>query len=240
MPTALIINPNTSTSVTDLMLDRARALLPAEWTLRASTARFGAGYISSEVAYAIAGHAVLDSYAAEGEGVDAVLVGCFGDPGLHALTEIVPVPVIGLAEASMREAARAGRFSIVTGGERWAPILRRLAAGLGLEENLAGIHFVTQSGVELAADPERALDVLAEKCEEAMRQDAPRSIILGGAALAGMGEKLAERLGLPVIDSVSAGMRALRDRLGSVTNAAGLDGARYGGLGAQLTALLSP
>jgi len=53
--------------------------------------------------------------------------GLIGDPGLLALRESSPAPVSGLAEAAFMDAARHGRFAIVTGGARWAPMLQRLA-----------------------------------------------------------------------------------------------------------------
>ena len=239
MPSVLIINPNTSTHVTELLLSKARSVLPTDWGTIAVTAPFGAAYISSEAGYAIAGHAVLEAYASAGAGTDAVLVGCFGDPGLHALREIVPCPVVGLAEASMLEANLAGNFSIITGGERWAPMLRRLAAGLGLDTSLRGIHFVRETGAELAADPARALEVLAGKCREAMEQDHPASLIVGGAALAGMGEQLAQKLGLPVIDSVAAAFRAVRARAGIVDTRRVADGISYSGISLALERVLS-
>ena len=49
------------------------------------------------------------------EGWDAVVLGCFGDPGLDAFREIVSIPVVGPGEASVLLAASLGhRFSIVT------------------------------------------------------------------------------------------------------------------------------
>lgn len=240
MPTALILNPNTSRSVTDRLLAQAQTLLPPDWRLVPATAAFGAAYIASEAAYAIAGHAVLDAYVREGAGADAVLVGCFGDPGLQALREIATVPVVGLAEAALLEAAQCGRFSIVTGGERWVPILRRLAAGMGLAGQLAGIHVVTESGAALAADPQRALDVLARLCQQAMVSDAPDCLILGGAALAGVGDTLSRSLELPVIDSVSAGMRGLQAALsGARAPRAGPDGVAYERVSPALQAFLT-
>jgi NAD(P)-dependent dehydrogenase (short-subunit alcohol dehydrogenase family) len=121
MTTVLLINPNTSVGVTGLMSSLVAPLLDAPLELVAVTARFGASYISSEASYAIAAHALLDAWAAHraaGGRCDAVLVGCFGDPGVAALREIAGVPVIGLAEASLREAAaqvlaRAGRCDIL-------------------------------------------------------------------------------------------------------------------------------
>ena len=68
------------------------------------------------------------------------MLACFGDPGLAALKEVSTVPVVGMADASILQACAIGkRFSIVTGGERWKPMLEefvgepgpRLAARLG-------------------------------------------------------------------------------------------------------------
>ncbi|WP_010106824.1 aspartate/glutamate racemase family protein, partial [Verminephrobacter aporrectodeae] len=121
-------------------------------------ARFGAPYIACEASYAVAAHTALDAWAhalaQPRQQPDAVLIGCFGDPGLMALRESSPAPVTGLAEASFIEAARHGRYAIVTGGARWAPMLHRLAQALGQAQALAGIHTVAPTGAQLAADPE--------------------------------------------------------------------------------------
>ncbi|WP_341676491.1 aspartate/glutamate racemase family protein [Niveibacterium sp. SC-1] len=235
MPRLLILNPNTSESVTAVLAGHARRQLGAAWDVVARTARFGAEYIASEAAYAIAGHAVLDAWAAEPEGADVVLIGCFGDPGLHALQELCPVPVVGLAEAAMREAAGAGRFSIVTGGARWRPMLKRLAAGLELP--LVEVHTLTESGPQLAADPEAALVRLADTCRTAGQADQSESVILGGAALAGYGDQLVARSGLKVIDSVSAGLRACA-AAHSPAAAPGPDGVAYRAIAPELIARL--
>ena len=61
---------------------------------------------------------------------DAVVLACFGDPGLAALKEIAKVPVVGMADASILQACAMGnRFSIVTGGERWKSMLEEFVAG---------------------------------------------------------------------------------------------------------------
>ena len=108
----------------------------------------------------------------------------------------------------MREAAALGRFAIVTGGAAWGPMLRRLALALGLAETLDGIHTVAPSGAELAADPERARALLRDACVQAMLPGV-RSVILGGAGLAGMAARLQGGLPLPLIDSVVAGTQEL-------------------------------
>ena len=153
----LIINPNTSQSVSKLLQTHAQQAAGPDVLVRTVTARFGAPYIACEASYAVATHATLDAWAAaladDAPTPDAVLIGCFGDPGLLALRQLSQLPVTGLAEASFIAAAAQGRFAIVTGGERWKPMLERLAHSLGFGEQLAGIYTVTATGAELAADP---------------------------------------------------------------------------------------
>lgn len=230
MAPLLIINPNTSHSVSERLAAQATATLPRGAPVRVVTARFGAPYISSEAAVAVAAHATLQAcaefVAAHGR-PSAVLIGCFGDPGLLALRELAGVPVTGLAEAAMRSAAALGPYAIVTGGAAWAPILQRLAASLGLADELTGIVTVEKTGAELAADPPAAHALLLGACREALSGDAagrvPRSLVLGGAALTGMGDALAPRLGVPLSDSVQSGLlaawRLAQDETGAPTTA---------------------
>ena len=212
VPTIVAINPNTTEAVSALVERHLRAAAPAiQW--RIATGRFGARYIVSEAAFAIASHATIDAWAAHDAQFpcecDAVLLACFGDPGLHALRELCPVPVVGLAEASMQAAAeRAARFSIVTGGPRWVPMLERLARELGFGPKLASVRAIEITGGQAAADPEGAVAALARSCREAHDEDGAGAMILGGAGFAGLAERVSTLAGITVIDSVIAGARA--------------------------------
>jgi Asp/Glu/hydantoin racemase len=206
----LLINPNTTQSISALLQNHAQAAAGPHATIHTLTARFGAPYIACEASYAVAAHATLDAWAsaiAPGrQPFDAVLIGCFGDPGLLALRQVSQRPVTGLAEASFAAAAGRGRFAIVTGGERWKPMLERLAHSLGFSEALAGIHTVTATGAELALNPKAAHALLADACNEAVQRWNVQSVILGGAGLAGMAATIQPQVGVPVIDSVLAGV----------------------------------
>ena len=209
MKRLLVINPNTSERVSALLQRHVQAAAGSHVTVRTITARFGAPYIADEASYAVAGHASLDAWAAalasDEPAPDAVLIGCFGDPGLMALRESSPAPVTGLAEAAFIEAARHGRYAIVTGGERWGPMLQRLAQALGQAQQLAGIHTVAPTGAQLAADPAGAQRLLAQACRDAAHQLGVQAVILGGAGLAGMAAAVQAQVPVPVIDSVIAG-----------------------------------
>lgn len=219
MSRLLVINPNTSVSVTEGLHAHIQTALPLV-DVQAITARIGAPYISSEVSYAVAGHSVLDAWAnfqsRHSEVPDAVLVGCFGDPGLFALRECCVARVTGLAEAAFLEAAAKGRFAVVTGGEAWAPILRRFARMMDLGDALLGVHTVAPAGAQLAAEPAMALELLTQACRDAEKRWPCEAIILGGATLAGLAATIQPEISVPVIDSVLAGARyALNAPLGS-------------------------
>jgi allantoin racemase len=209
MKRLLVINPNTSERVSALLQQHVQAAAGSHVAVHTVTARFGAPYIADEASYAVASHAALDAWSAalasEQTPPDAVLIGCFGDPGLMALRESSPAPVTGLAEAAFIEAARHGRYAIVTGGERWGPMLQRLAQALGQAQQLAGIHTVAPTGAQLAADPAGAHRLLAQACRDAAHQLGVQAVILGGAGLAGMAAAVQAQVPVPVIDSVIAG-----------------------------------
>jgi allantoin racemase len=205
----LVINPNTSPSVTDLVAAQTRAAAGDRAEVVAVTGRFGARYISSRAAAAIAGHAALEALAEHAEGCDAVYLACFGDPGLAALKEVSPVPVVGMAEASCEAACREGsRFAIVTGGALWGPMLREFVAGLGLAERLACVRTIAPTGGEIARDPDAALALLAAACTACAREDGADVVILGGAAFAGLAARIAPAVPVPVLCSVETGALA--------------------------------
>jgi allantoin racemase len=231
MPPVLILNPNTRQALTEQLVSQVQACWmqhdaaagprPAVWGL---TAPHGADYIASETTYVVAAHAALDAWRLYlGDRPQGVLVACFGDPGVWALREVSGVPVMGLAEAAMREAQALGPFGIVTGGQAWGPMLMRLARGLQCAgpQALVAVHTVQASGGDMAADPEAAWDLLAQGAVELLQaQPQLRSLILGGAALGGWVGPVQARLQLraqrgdiaavpPIIDSVEAGARWL-------------------------------
>jgi Asp/Glu/hydantoin racemase len=216
----LLINPNTSDATTERLGQALRPLLPADVALTLRTAAFGARYIACEASHAVAGAAVLQTWAEhlalraqqpQPEPLHGVLIGCFGDPGLFALREASASPVTGLAEASFIEAARHGPFAVVTGGERWRPMLLRLAHNLGFGERLLHVETVTPTGAQLQADPAMAQRVLTRACRAAARQGA-KAIVVGGAGLAGYARRLQQHVEWPLIDSAEAGLRVLLDR----------------------------
>jgi Asp/Glu/hydantoin racemase len=233
MTDILLINPNTTKSMTDLVLRTAKTFASKDTTLRAVSGAFGQRYIASRVGYAIAGHAAVDAFANDKEHKDAVVLACFGDPGLQALKEISLVPVVGMADASILQAcALGGRFSIVTGGERWQSMLEEFVAGMGLSSRLASVRTVAPSGAAIARNPKAAMALLAKGCQACVKDDRADVVILGGAGLAGLAAKLANKVDVPLLDGVAcaistaeslAKQRPAKARTGRLAKAAPVD-----------------
>lgn len=200
----LLINPNTTASITDLVLETATGFASPGTRLRAVTGAFGPRYIASRAAYAVAGHAALDAFANDKGRKDAVVLACFGDPGLAALKEVSDVPVVGMADASILQAcALGGRFSIVTGGERWKSMLEEFIASRGLSSRLASVRTVAPTGADIARNPKAAMALLAKGCKACAREDGADIVILGGAGLAGLAAKLKSMVDVPLLDGVA-------------------------------------
>ena len=214
MTRLLLINPNTTAAVTEVLAAHARALAPAGAVLTTRTARFGASVVSSETGIVLAAHAVLDAWVLDvhqhrGDPPSAILIGCLGDPGLHALRDISRCPVIGLASAALHEAAGLGRWAVVTGGRPWVPILKRLAFSEGVDGSLAEVRAVAATATQLAADPEHARRMLHDACTQLLRDHpALECIVLGGAALAGVAADLQPDFPVRLLDSVRCGVSA--------------------------------
>jgi allantoin racemase len=115
--------------------------------------------------------------------------------------------VYGMAEAACRfMIGRGRRYSIITGGAAWAPMLREFLRMMDIDRNLASIRTVSLTGAQIAADPERSAQMLANAAKVAMTNDGAESILLGGAGLIGQADKLAKLAVVDVVDSLEAAL----------------------------------
>lgn len=200
----LILNPNTSAAMTENLL---RHVGPAAGlNVRGLTASWGVEVIATPASFAIAAHAAIDTWAryADAPTTDAILLGCFGDPGLAALQELAPLPVYGLAQSAIEQTARQpGRFSIVTGGAGWKPILDQLVGALGLSDRFAGTFTAQLNGLSILSNPAATASLINEQIACAVRAGAER-IILGGAVFAGQTHHFASEV--PLVDCLAASL----------------------------------
>lgn len=211
----LLLNGNTDPAITALLARRAAEALPRLGldgvALVPATARFGAPYIATRRAAAVAAHAVLEALdehigPTNAASFDAAIIACFGDPGLDAARETCPVPVTGMADASLRIAfRRARRIALLTGGAVWVPMLEEFALLRGHTRETVRVHAITPTGDMIARDPDNAIAALADTARHAIAEGA-EIIVLGGAGLAGLAPRLAAHVAVPVLDSLDCAL----------------------------------
>ncbi|TVP95479.1 MAG: hypothetical protein EA338_11930 [Roseinatronobacter sp.] len=213
----LIINPNSSASVTARIDDAAQAACqPGEQitTIRA----IGAPdlIVTPEDARA-AETAVTQTLAAWQHPVDGVILASFGDTGLDAVRAQTSVPVVGIAQSAYAMASVVGpRMSIVSFAPTMADALRKTALGYGHGDRLAAMHMVEGASWD---DPGEIQVLLAPHllalCQKSAREDGVSSIVLGGGPLAGLAARLQAQVTVPVIDGTTAAIATLRVALGA-------------------------
>jgi allantoin racemase len=204
----LLINPNISGSVSQLILDEALRSGPDGAAIEILTAPFGVAYIETRFEALIGAYAAAQLAAEHYERFDAVVVAAFGDPGLAALREVLPIPVTGLTEAALARAAQLGRrFSVIAISERIQPWYREVIQAGGHADRLASIRSLAQPLRRIDAiqqDHAAALKALAER---AVQEDGAEVIVLAGAPLAGLARSLQGQMPVPVVDGVESAVR---------------------------------
>jgi len=204
----LIINPNISLSVSELIETEARRTAAPGTRITMVTAPFGVAYIETRFEALIGGYAVACLAGTRVGTFDAMIVAAFGDPGLPALKEVVDVPVVGLTEAALMSACLLGkRFSIIAISQRITAWYRETVAACGLLERLASIRHLDLPLRDPGLVQDDHAQRLLELCELSVSEDGADVIILAGAPLAGLGRTLAEQLPVPVVDGVSSAVR---------------------------------
>ena len=113
-----------------------------------------------------------------------------------------------------------------------------------LSANLAAVRTVAPSGGEIAANPDAALDLLAQTCGETVQRDGADVVILGGIGFAGLAERIAGKVPVPLIDNVVAAVQmaeaaaALKLAKPTTGSFAATAPVRTTGLSAELAALI--
>ena len=203
----LIINPNISHSVTDLIEAEAHRTAAADTQIQMATAASGVAYIETRFEALLGAHAATVIAGERLGSYDAVLVAAFGDPGLLALKEVLDVPVVGMTEAALMTAAQLGqRISIIAISRRITSWYRECVAQNGMLDRLASIRHLDRPLRDAGSVQEDHAERLLELSHLAVNEDGADVLILAGAPLAGLARGLAGRLPVPVVDGVSCGV----------------------------------
>jgi allantoin racemase len=209
MPTALILNPNTSEGMTTDIEATARRVFLPPWNCIVACAPAGPESLESWSDYYLASVAILP-VVEQYPNVDGIVLACFGDPGLYLLKESCSVPVVGIAEASISLAMLLGaRFGILAGMRRAIELMDSMVRTYGLESRYAGTASLDMRVLDFAKERSATLSVL-ENASRRLRERGAEVVLLGCAGLTAFVQDLQAKVEMPVIDPVEAGCRMLQ------------------------------
>lgn len=204
----LLINPNISESVSELIRSEAQRTASAGTEIEVLTAPFGVAYIETRFEALIGAYAAAQLAAEHHARFDAVVVAAFGDPGLTGLREALPVPVTGLTEAALASACLLGnRISIIAISQRIQAWYREVVQSYGLGSRLASIRALDRPLASIGQVQDEHAHALKALAERAVDEDGADVIVLAGAPLAGLARTLKGQLPVPVVDGVSSAVR---------------------------------
>jgi allantoin racemase len=208
MTRILVVNPNTTPSMTATIADAANRVRNSGTEIRAVTSSMGPASIEGyyDEVFAVPG-LLVELAKGEREGADAAIIACFDDTGLDAARALVDIPVIGICEAGVSATAFiAQRFTIVTTMERSRQPLEHLVHRYGM----AGRCNVRAADIPVLSLEDPTSDAkprLRREIAAALAEDRAEAIVLGCAGMADLVDAMRAEFGVPVIDGVAAAVK---------------------------------
>ncbi|MEC7887784.1 MAG: aspartate/glutamate racemase family protein [SAR324 cluster bacterium] len=200
----LVINPNSDESVTEGMIQELEGFHFSEG-LRIECVSLSDGPFGIESQADIEAVTLpLRKMVSESRNVDAFVIACYSDPGLHVCREASEKPVFGIQECGVLTAMSLGdRFGVIALQESSIRRHLRYLRQMGVMERLAGERAAGLS-VRESVSGKRTFEKLLKAANQLRDSDQADTIILGCAGMAAHRAKLELVIGIPVIAPVQA------------------------------------
>jgi Asp/Glu/hydantoin racemase len=135
-------------------------------------------HLASSMVFHVASHA-------EEEGFDAVIVGCFGDPMVWEMRQVLDIPVVSIGESSMLLSTLMGlKFGVVTISPYNIPGQEERITRYGLAERSAGVRAIPESSeeqVKALTDAGATIEAFKQAARELIANGA--EIVIPGCSL---------------------------------------------------------
>jgi allantoin racemase len=226
----LVVNPNTTASMTEKIGAAARAVAAPGSEVVAVNPDKGPVSIEGfyDEAFSVPG-LIEEIVKGEAAGTDGYVVACFDDPGLAAARTITERPVVGICEAAVHMATLvATRFSIVTTMQCSLASAEELVRRYGVAERCR-VRWYEAAVLDFEEEGPEAAERLREEVRRAIEEDDAEAVLLGCAGMADLAERFTRDFGLPVIDGVAAAVKLVEALVGL-----GLKTSKVGGYAAPL------
>lgn len=212
-----LINPNSTASMTEQVLKSALMVCHPDTQITASNPGDTPASIEgcADEAMAVPGM-LAEIRKGEMEGVDAYVVACFDDPGLHAAREVARGPIVGICQAAIQVGMTISRrFSIITTLPRSVALIEDLVSEYGAQRHCRNVRSIDLPVLSLEEDLVETELLLLQEIEKAKNEDRAEAIILGCAGMSSLCARLNEATGLPVIDGVTAAVKIAEALVGA-------------------------
>ncbi|MCU0526599.1 MAG: aspartate/glutamate racemase family protein [Elainella sp. Prado103] len=210
-----VINGNTFAPMTQGIDESAQAARSPHTEVMTTQPQAGPESIESYYDEFLAIPSILETIILAKDQVDAFVIACWGDPGVEAAREITTKPVIGIAEASMYVANMvAARWGIVTTQHRTLDMIHQTVHRAGFSHRCVSIRTTGIPVIETETARHSTIEALEIAGRLAIEQDKAEALCLGCAGMSRLDLELEERLGIPIIDAVAAGVKLAEAMVG--------------------------
>ena len=199
----LVINPNTTVSMTQKIGSAAKAIASEKTKIIAANSRNGPPSIQGYLDVAECLQGLLNEIKRHPD-VDAVVIACFDDTGVDAVRCLVDVPVVGIGEAAYHAASMiASKFSVITTLPRSVPGLEANLARYALAGRCASVRATNIPVLDLEKGGIAMIDKIRHAIQSAITDDGAEAIILGCAGMTDLVANLNKEFKLPIIDGIA-------------------------------------
>ena len=219
----LLLNPNTSASMTQKIADTARQIALDCTEIIAVNPVKGPASIEGYFDEALSLAGIIETVQQQ-TNVDAIVLACFDDTGLDAVRCMSDKPVIGIGEAGYHAASLvSNKFSVVTTLACSVPALEHNLNRYGFGSRCAKVRSTEIPVLDLEKHTTHARERIKSEIVNAIEQEKAEAIVLGCAGMTDLADSLSRELGLPVIDGVGVAITLAESlvRLGIKTSRLG-------------------
>lgn len=203
----LVINPNTTTSMTAKIGAAAKAAAAANSTIIAVNPAYGPASIEGYYDEVFAVPGIIEEISKHPD-ADAFIIACFDDTGLDAARCATSAPVIGIGEAGFHFASLiAGKFGVVTTLARSVPAIEHNLVKYSLDRRCAGVRASEVPVLDLELPGSDARQKISAEISRSIAEDHAEAIVLGCAGMADLAHHLSKDHGIPVLDGVSCAVK---------------------------------
>lgn len=213
----LVVNPNSSETVTAQIMESARRGASAGTELVGVTTKGGTRNIDSAFGDYLSGAFMIRTCleAVSVHRPDAVVLAGFGRVGIDALKEALTIPVVSISEASMALACLLGhRFTTLTMLRQFIPYQEDLVRYYGFEAKCASVRSININVEECVTNREKTISELKEQIQRIVAEDRAEVVILACAGLCGYDAELSKLAGVPVLDPAAVGVKVAEGLVG--------------------------